>query len=135
MGGDQTLIAIGVGCRKGCPADEIVALVRETLAALPAEAQPSGIFTIEEKRHEAGLTEAAVQLGLPLTFLDKSALQSFAAAAQTTSARIEQLHGVPSVAETAALAGAGQGGVLLVARRASARATCAIAGPLRRSAP
>ncbi len=136
MGGEQAVIAIGVGCRKGCPAEEIVALVREAVAALPADAKPGGVFSIEEKRGEAGLAEAAARLDLPLGFFDASQLTSFAAAAETVSPRIERMHGLPSVAETAALAGAGDGAVLLVPRRASARATCAIAGrPFRRSAP
>ena len=128
MGGEQAVIAVGVGCRKGCPADEIVALVHEALIALPAVATPSGLFTIAAKRGEAGLVEAAAQLGLPLAFFETEELQSFATSALTTSPRIETAYGVPSVAETAALAGAGPGSVRLVARRASTRATCAIAG-------
>ena len=122
------MIAIGVGCRKGCSADEIVALVHETLAVLPTGAEPCGLFSIEAKRDEAGLAQAAAQLGLPLAFFDKGVLQAFSEGAQTFSARVDSLHGLPSVAETAALAGAGHGAALLVERRASAQATCAIAG-------
>ena len=102
-------------------------LVREALAMLPG-AKPEGLFSIATKRDEAGLVEAAAALGLPLAFFEADELRAHAAGAQTISARIAQLHGVPSVAETAALAGAGEGSVLLVTRRASARATCAIAG-------
>ena len=108
MGRHETMIAIGVGCRKGCPADDIVALVREALAALPAGKVPAGLFSIADKRGEPGLTEAAAVLGLPLSFLETPELQQVAGAAKTHSRRIEAMHGLPSVAETAALAGAGR---------------------------
>jgi cobalt-precorrin 5A hydrolase len=51
-----------------------------------------------------------------------------AGGARSCSSRIEDLYGLPSVAETAALAGAGQGATLLVPRRSCPTATCAIAG-------
>ena len=130
------MIAIGIGCRKDCPADDIVALVRETVAFLPPSTQPEGLFSIEAKRGEAGLVEAATLLGLPIGYIKREELRTFADGASHTSDRVLALHNVPSVAETAALAGAGEGSVLLIRRRASARATCAIAGPLlKRSAP
>jgi cobalt-precorrin 5A hydrolase len=127
MGGDQTMIAIGVGCRKDCPAEEIAALVRETLSFAPSETA-RGVFTIASKKGEPGLEEAAAALDLPLVFLDQATLQLVTGGAHSCSRRVEEMFGLPSIAETAALAGAGQGAVLLVARRASASATCAIAG-------
>lgn len=122
------MIAIGVGCRKCCPADDIVALVREAMAALPSGAAPAGLFSIEAKRGDPGLEEAARRLALPLMFLDRSVLQLFVAATKTHSQRIDDMYGLPSVAETAALAGAGRGAVLIVPRLAAASVTCAIAG-------
>ncbi len=122
------MIAIGVGCRKGCPSGDIVALVRQALAVLPVGARPAGMFSIADKQGEAGLADAARDLGLPLTFLDAAVLRLVAGDAKSCSRRVEELYGLPSVAETAALAGAGQGAVLLVARLTAPRATCAIAG-------
>jgi cobalt-precorrin 5A hydrolase len=127
MGDNQTMIAIGAGCRKGCPADEIVALIREALKTVPGELA-QGLFTMAEKRGEPGLEQAAAELELPLVFLDKAMLRLVAGEARSHSRRVEEMYGLPSIAETAALAGAGQGAILLVARRASASATCAIAG-------
>ena len=127
MGNDQNMIAIGAGCRKDCPADEILGLIRETLAAFPG-ATARGLFTVADKKGEPGLEQAAAALGLPLVLLDKAVLQLVAGDAKSCSRRVEELYGLPSIAETAALAGAGQGAVLLSARRNSARATCAIAG-------
>ena len=122
------MIAIGLGCRLACPEDDILALVREALASLPGRV-PGGLFTMAEKRNEPGLAAAAAALGLPLVFLDRAALRLVVGDARTRSRRIEAMFGLPSVAEAAALAGAGRGAVLLMPRRAGPRATCAIAGP------
>ena len=123
------MIAIGLGCRKGCPAEDVVRLVRRALALLPAHASPGGLFSLADKSGEPGLGDAAKILGLPLAFLDRAALRRVAGKARSWSRRVEDLYGLPSVAETAALAGAGEGAVLLVERLACPTATCAIAGP------
>jgi cobalt-precorrin 5A hydrolase len=120
-------IAIGVGCRLGCSAEAIEGLVRQALERAPA-VRRLGLFTIRDKAGEPGLIEAADRLGLDLMYIDRDALRDHAAAVQTPSARAESLFGVPSVAEAAALAGAGHGSVLLVPRIAGQGATCAIAG-------
>jgi cobalt-precorrin 5A hydrolase len=129
MVGDQTMspkIAIGVGCRYGCPAELIEAVVRQALGRAPA-AERLGLFTIADKRGETGLTEAADSLGLDLIILPREALREKTPFVQTRSIRTESLFGVPSVAEAAALAGAGPGSVLILARIANEGATCAVA--------
>ena len=123
------MIAIGVGCRKGCPDHDLVTLVREALAQLPDGCVATGLFSHADKRGEPALHQTARVLGVPLTFFDREALQRVADRARTISRRVEERFGVPSVAETAALAGAGERAVLLVARRVCATASCAIAGP------
>ena len=128
------MIAIGIGCRKAAPADDIVALVREALAAVPGQA-PSALFTIADKQGDQGLANAAAALGLPLIFLDRAVLALVVGDAKSCSRRVEDMFGLPGIAETAALAGAGQGAVLLVPRRANTTATCAIAGPRQVSIP
>lgn len=120
-------IAIGVGCRLGCPADAIEALVRQALDRAP-DVGRLGIFTIRDKACESGLIEAAVRLELPLVFLPHGALREQAGSVRTRSALAERLFGVPSVAEAAALAGAGAASVLLVPRIAGQGVTCAVAG-------
>jgi cobalt-precorrin 5A hydrolase len=121
------LIAIGIGCRRGCASEAIVALARRALAeAGPLQGQPR-LFTIEAKRGEANLAAAARTLGLELTFLAFDRLAAQAPRALTRSARVEKRIGLPSLAETAALAGAGDRGTLIVARLAAGGATCAIA--------
>jgi cobalt-precorrin 5A hydrolase len=123
------MIAIGIGCRAGAAAEDILAVIHDALATLPG-AVAGGLYTLAEKSTEPGLGHAAAALGLPLVSLDVASLRAVAGGALTRSPRVEALHGLPSVAETAALAGAGPGAVLLVARRANKTATCAIAeGP------
>ena len=114
------MIAMGVGCRRGAAAEEVVALMREALALLPTplsdggEAERGtvtigGLFTLEDKRDEPGLAEAARVLGFQLTFLDRAVLALVAGEARSCSRRVEEMFGLPGIAETAALAGAGPG--------------------------
>ena len=126
------LIAIGVGCRKNCTSAAIVALVRRALAEAGALAGEREMFTLDEKEGEANVREAASALGLPLYFLSHERLLREAPRVVTPSARVERLIGLPGVAETAALAGAGPNGELIVAKIVGGGATCAIA--LRREA-
>jgi cobalt-precorrin 5A hydrolase len=119
-------IAIGVGCRSGIQADAIEALIRQAVARVP-NAEWQGAFTIRDKENEAGLIEAAHRLGLDLVFLSRQALREQAKFVQTRSIRSNSLFGVSSVAEAAALAGAGTNATLIVPRIARDGVTCAIA--------
>jgi len=137
MVGDQAMsqnIAIGVGCRLGCSADAIEALIHQALDRMPAlvsgrlsRTTSPGLFSIADKQEEPGLAEAACRLGFDLTFLARAALCEQESRVRTRSAASRRRFAVPSVAEAAALAGAGPGAMLLVARLAQGGATCAIA--------
>ncbi len=124
--GPEIELAIGLGCRRGVSGDVIASLVREALARVERQGA-AALFTIDAKRAEAGLAQAAQALAMPLHFLPQEALETVAEQAQTRSGRVEALFGVPSVAETAALAGAGPGAVLILPRITRDNATCAIA--------
>ena len=119
-------VAVGIGCRKGCTADTVEALVRQALGQVP-DALPSGLFTVADKQGEPGLPEAADRLGLGLSYLSRDALREREADIQTGSPHAQRLLGISSVAEAAALAGAGPGSILVVPRIAVGGATCAIA--------
>jgi cobalt-precorrin 5A hydrolase len=127
------MIAIGVGCRKGAASDAIVALVRRAIREAGELAGERALFTGEAKRGEANLDDAARALALPLRYVAPERLAIEAPRAATRSARVERLIGLPSLAETAALAGAGPGGQLILQRIAARGATCAIA--YREAAP
>lgn len=118
-------LAIGIGCRSGVPEEAVVALVGQALAGVAGE--PLALFTIAGKETEPGLSAAAARLGLPLVFVPKSDLEAVADRVETRSERVVALFGLPSVAEAAALAGAGAGSRLVVPRISGDGVTCAIA--------
>ena len=126
------MIAIGIGCRKGCEAQEIVDLVQRACARAGvslASVSLAGarLCSLADKQCEAGVLQAAIVLGLPLVFFPASVLAQMQPV--TRSTRVMALFGTPSVAEAAALAGAGPNAILTGARLASKWATCAIARP------
>ncbi|NUB11004.1 cobalamin biosynthesis protein [Azospirillum sp. Vi22] len=123
-------IAAGIGCRAGCPGAEIAGMLRAAFeeAALDEAARRAvQLAAPMHKRNEAGVAEAARLLALPLRFVDDSALAAVQDRVRTRSARVEAAVGVASVAEAAALAAAGPGSTLLLPRRSTPRATCALA--------
>jgi cobalt-precorrin 5A hydrolase len=131
-------IAIGIGCRKGCTGENITSLVRHAVALVAAARTPpdamdifakASLFTSEDKRREPGLAEAAAALGLKLVPLPRAALEAAAPRCETRSRRVQALLGLPSLAEAAALAGAGEGSRLALARISEGGASCAVALP------
>ena len=124
------MIAIGIGCKSGVQAGDVVALVEDALARVERDTI-AGLFTLAAKSLESGLAEAAITLSLPLLFLPDIALKSVACQAETRSERVVALFGVPSVAETAALVGAGEGSTLILPRISQGGVTCAIAKSAR----
>jgi cobalt-precorrin 5A hydrolase len=119
------LLAIGIGCKSGVSAEAVIALVEKACGQIDGLA--TALYTTEEKRAEPALGEAARRLDLPLVHLSRTALKAMAPHAVTQSPRVLALFGVPSVAETAALAGAGPGSRLVLPRIAAGGVTCAIA--------
>ncbi|HEY8009302.1 MAG TPA: cobalamin biosynthesis protein [Methylocella sp.] len=124
----KTSVAIGIGCKKGCPSEAIVALVARAMAAASCTGADACLFTHAAKQNEPGMAGAAKALGLPLVFLEAEVLRQASLRAVTRSPKVMALFGLPSIAETAALAGAGPASVLLLARMSEAGASCAIAG-------
>ncbi|MDA8249998.1 MAG: cobalamin biosynthesis protein [Rhodospirillales bacterium] len=117
----------GIGCRRDCPAEDIVALVRAAEAASGAAVM--ALAAPAAKAGEAGLHAAAAVLGVKMLWVDREALLAAQARCVTRSACAERTLGVASVAEGCALAAAGEGARLALARIASPRATCALAAP------
>lgn len=119
--------AIGVGAKRGVGADELLALVVRLAEEAGVALHDCALFTIESKQEEESWREAAARLGIALNFLPLETLRARDKDVVTRSARIEAMFGVGSVAESAALAGAGPSSELLAPRIASERVTCAIA--------
>ncbi len=110
--GEQELVlhppclAVGVGCRRGVTAGEVVAAVERTLAG--AGLSPLavlGLASIGLKRDEAGLLEAAARLGKAILFYETGDLKDIPV--PNPSARVERETGVPRVCEAAAMRLAG----------------------------
>ena len=127
MDGEEDMIAIGVGCRRGVPKEAITKLIAEALARVSLAPQATALFTYEGKKSEAGLVGAAEELRMSLHFLSLEALQAMADRVTTRSLAVEKALGLPSVAEASALAGCGRGAHLLLPRITGDGVTCAIA--------
>jgi cobalt-precorrin 5A hydrolase len=119
--------AAGIGARRGVAAEAIVDLVRAVAARHGAPLSRVTLCTLESKADEPGLLEAAKILGVGLVFLPLEALKARKGAAPTHSPRVQAMFGVGSVAEAAALVGAGPGSRLLAPRIATPYAACALA--------
>jgi cobalamin biosynthesis protein CbiG len=132
----SNVMAIGIGCRRNCPGTVLAQLVSQTLEAWPVILpRPAArmLFTIEDKRNERGINDAAETLGMDVVFLSRAALQDAMPRTRTRSTRALALFGVASVAEASALAGGGPNAVLIVPRTSENGATCAIAAKLSSS--
>lgn len=122
------MIVAGIGMRRSAEADEIVTLVETALARA---ALPSGsldkLATLPALAALPALVEAARRLGVETLAVDRTGLDDAAPRVRTLSDRALAAHGVGSVAEAAALGGAGRGASLVLQRIASAAVTCALA--------
>ncbi len=121
-------LAVGIGCERGATADEILSLIRETLeeAGLTLDAVAL-LASLDLKMDEPGLAAAAATLDRPLRFFNAATLEAETPRLANPSDIVFRAVGCHGVAEGAALAAAGPGGRLLVPKRRSARATCAVA--------
>jgi len=122
------MIVAGIGCRAGATAQEIDAAIAAALSngGLAKDAL-NLIATSSAKAVEQGIAAAASARGLRLMFVEQAALEAASGRAVTKSERVQNLMGVPSVAECAALAAAGAAARLVVPRVAVGPATCALA--------
>jgi cobalt-precorrin 5A hydrolase len=124
----QAMIVAGIGCRRGVSAAAIEAVIGAALARAGLGKDALALIaTAAAKCDEPGIAAAASALGLPIVSVSRGELEHAGARGVTRSARVLALTGVPSVAEAAALAAAGQGARLLLARIALGPATCALA--------
>lgn len=122
------MIVAGIGCRRNAPAEAIEESIAAALSKCGRErAVLDALATAAEKGDEPGLREAASRLVLPLLLIAEDELARASEGALTVSERVLALKGVPSIAETAALAAAGSGARLLAPRVSNAHASCAIA--------
>ncbi len=133
MGDDELILhppvlALGVGCERGCDAAELSALVHGALdeAGLSAEAV-AVVASLDLKADETAVQALAAELGVPARFFTPAELEAQAPRLATPSEVVFRETGCHGVAEGAALAAAGPEGALVLPKTKSARATCAVA--------
>jgi len=126
------VLALGVGTSRHCPPSELAALVRRTLrdAGLAAGAI-AAVVSIDLKMDEPAVSALAERLGVPARFFPAARLLKETPRLRSRSAAAFRATGCYGVAEGAALAAVGPRGALVVAKRKSRNATCAVARALR----
>jgi cobalt-precorrin 5A hydrolase len=122
------MIVAGIGCRRGAPGVAIEQSIEAALAECRLDRSAlNALATAAEKGDEPGLCDAASRLSLPLILVASPDLALASARVLSFSKRVFFLKGVPSIAETAALAAAGRNARLIAPRVSNREATCAIA--------
>jgi cobalt-precorrin 5A hydrolase / precorrin-3B C17-methyltransferase len=115
-------LVVGVGCSRGAGADEIIGLLEASLEeAGLSRKSVAALASIDVKRDEAGLLEAANRLDATVHFVSAEDLS--AAEVPNPSEVVRGAVGTPSVAEAAVIS---SGAELVVEKRKSANATVAI---------
>lgn len=129
-GGERRLVyhpqrhVVGVGCARNAEPEELWGLVEATLAeAGIAPGAVACVATIDLKTDEPAMNEVARRLGVPLRLFTAEALEKEAPKLANPSEVVFAEVGCHGVSEGAALA---CGGALVVEKRKTANATCAV---------
>ncbi len=125
-------LVAGLGCRRGCQTDELQGLLMQCLAEAGASLDDlAALASSEAKAAEPGLIALSERLRLPLYFLPVDILAAEDMRLSQPSERVREVIGSAGVAEAAALvqieALFGGRAALLIDKRRSAGATCALA--------
>ncbi len=122
------VLALGLGCERGCAPTELIDLAQSTLAAggLAPEAVAC-VASLDLKADEPAVSAVADWLSVSLRLFDAAALERETPRLTAPSDVVFRAVGCHGVAEAAALACAGADGALVQPKTKSARGTCAIA--------
>jgi cobalt-precorrin 5A hydrolase / cobalt-factor III methyltransferase / precorrin-3B C17-methyltransferase len=122
------VLALGVGCARGCATEELADLAEASLAAHGFSRDAvAAVVSLELKMDEPAIHALVARLGVPARFFGAAELLAQTPRLATPSEAVFRETGCYGVAEGAALAAVGRDGVLVAAKRKSAHATCAIA--------
>ncbi|WP_024695080.1 cobalamin biosynthesis protein [Pseudomonas syringae] len=126
------VMVVGLGCRRGCPAEVLRELIEHHLQAPGLDIRDvTALASIDLKRDEPGLLELARQLDVPLVFFHAAELVSWELHMTHRSAQTLNTTGCHGVAEGTALALAASLGdgtaALAISRQKNAQATFALA--------
>jgi cobalt-precorrin 5A hydrolase/precorrin-3B C17-methyltransferase len=122
------VLGLGLGCERGCSEEELLGLLQVTLDehGLAADAV-AAVVSIDLKLDEPAIHAVAARLGVPARFFSATELLLETERLATPSDAVFRQTGCFGVAEGAALAAVGPEGALIVPKRKSEHATCAIA--------
>lgn len=121
------MLACGIGCRRGTPAEDIEAAIGAARKVLRCDDAIAVLATEASKTEEPGLREVARRFGIPLIAINARELESVSSSLMTISQAALVHKGMPSVAEAAAIFAAGDNARLLGPRIANPTTTCAFA--------
>jgi cobalt-precorrin 5A hydrolase/precorrin-3B C17-methyltransferase len=121
-------LVLGLGCERGTPAAELVALAVSALSRVNADPFDIAVIaTLDSRADEAAIRAVAAHFSVPLVTFPAARLEAETPRLATPSAVVFAHTGCHGVAEAAALAEAGPSGRLALAKTKSAHATVAIA--------
>ncbi len=120
--------ALGLGCERGTPEDEVMALAVQALdVAGITEAQLAAIASIDSRREEAAILAVAAHFSVPAVFFDAARLEEETPRLKNPSEIVFARVGCHGVAEAAALAALGPEAELVLGKIKSRHATAAVA--------
>ncbi|MBB3354220.1 cobalt-precorrin 5A hydrolase/precorrin-3B C17-methyltransferase [Rhizobium sp. BK049] len=119
---------LGLGCERGTPAAEVLALAVAALEAVGISADElAAIASIDSRRQEAAILAVARQFAVPALFFDAPRLERETPRLRNPSAVVFARVGCHGVAESAAFAAIGDDAELVLGKIKSAQATAAVA--------
>lgn len=125
-------VMVGIGCARGCAADEVAALFDKALASAHLHpAMVAAIGSLDLKADEPAILTLARELDVPFRIFDAPSLSQWADKVSDPSEVVQAEVGTPSVSEASALALSGEGAELIVTKIKSENATIAIARSAR----
>lgn len=119
---------LGLGCERGTPAAEVIALAQNALASIGASREDIAcIASLDTRADEPAILAVARHFAVPSQFFAAPLLEAETPRLRHPSDRVFALTGCHGVAEASALAGAGPLADLVVPKIKSAHATAALA--------
>ncbi|MBQ2262341.1 MAG: precorrin-3B C(17)-methyltransferase [Loktanella sp.] len=121
-------LTLGLGCARDCDPAEMAGLVADVMAEAGVAPQAvHSVNTITLKADEPAIIDLADALGVPLRLFAADALEALTPRLANPSDVVFAEVATHGVAEAAALAQAGPDATLLITKRKTANATCALA--------
>ncbi|WP_202526245.1 precorrin-3B C(17)-methyltransferase [Sneathiella litorea] len=121
-------LALGVGCERDTPPNDLIDLVKKTLSSAGISPLAVGaVCSIDLKSDEAAVHAVAAHFGLSARFFSAAELAKETPRLVTPSDIVFKEVGCYGVSEGASLAAAGPEGKLIIPKEKSQRATCAVA--------